>query len=78
MHTNFELSLQPNFMSCISLNMHFLQSLLKLKIVIIKVRTHLLYIYLVLNVVFILRCIVKAVQDDISSKLFAYDCVTLY
>ena len=36
------------------------------------------YIHLVQNVVFIPRYIVKGVQDDISSKIFAYDCVTLY
>ena len=34
------------------------------------------YIYLVLNVVFIPRYIVKGVQDDLPSK--TYDCVTLY
>ena len=32
----------------------------------VKIRTYLLYLYLVYNVVFIPRCIVKAAQDDIS------------
>ena len=48
--------------------MQFRILLWKLKILIMKFRTYLLYIYMVLNVVFIPRSIVKAVQDDISSK----------
>ena len=48
--------------------MHFRIMLWKSKIIIIKIQTYLLYIYLVLNVVFIPRYIVEAVQDDISSK----------
>ena len=39
-----------------------------MKIIMIKVRKHLIFIYLVLNVVFVPRCLVKAVQDDISAK----------
>ena len=35
-------------------------------------------IYLVYNVVFIPRCLVKVVQDDISIKIFQSDCITLY
>ena len=40
----------------------------KFKIIIIRIHTYLLNVYLVQNVVFIPRCIVKAVQDEISSK----------
>ena len=47
-------------------------------IFILKVRKYLLLIYLVLNVVSIPIRHVKSVQDDISSKLFDYDCMTLY
>ena len=52
--------------SCISLYMHFLQSLLKIKIFKIVGRKYLLFIYLVLNTAFIPIYHVKAVQDDIS------------
>ena len=47
-------------------------------IIIIQIQTYLLYTYLVLNDVFIPRCIVKAFPDDISSKLYDHDCITLY
>ena len=53
---------------CISLNMSILQSLLKFKILIIKISKYLLFIYLVYNSVFIPLCHVDAVQDDISVK----------
>ena len=33
---------------------------------------------MVYNVVFIPRCLVKSVQDDISSKNFPSDCITLF
>ena len=52
--------------SCISLYMHFLQSLLKFKIFRIEGRKYLLFIYLVENAAFIPIYHVKAVQDDIS------------
>ena len=32
-------------------------------------------IYLLLNVVFTLRCLIKAFRDDISTKT---DCITMY
>ena len=50
---------------CISLNMHFLQSLLECSIFFIQVRKYLILIYLA---VFGPMYNVKAVQDDISSK----------
>ena len=39
---------------------------------------YLLFIRLNLNVVFIPRCVIKAVQDDIFAKICPSDCITLY
>ena len=66
---------------CISLNMHFLKSLLKFKIFIIENCKYLLFIYLVKNATFPPTCHVKAVQDNISVETvsnFLSDCITLY
>ena len=57
-------------MCCISLNMH---SLIKIwnstmEIFMIKIQKYLLFIFLVLNAVFLTVYPVKAVQDDISAK----------
>ena len=52
--------------SCISLYMHFLQSLSKFQIFRIEGRKYLLFLYLALNAVFIPIYHVKAVKDDIS------------
>ena len=49
-----------------------------LKVIMMKRRIYLLFIYLARNVVFIPRCIVKAVQDVIPSKMFGYDCLMVY
>ena len=69
MHTNTTVALKPNeFLSCISLNMHFLQSLLKFKNFIITIPRYLLFIFLVKNTVFMSVYHVKAVKDDISVK----------
>ena len=56
---------------CISLYMHFLQSLIKFQIFRIEGQKYLLFIYLVLNAAFIPIYHVKAVQDDISSWTIA-------
>ena len=72
MHTKTQL--KPNFyeflifMFGISFNIHILQSLSKFKIFIIEIQTDLLFIFLVLNAVFITVYHVKAIQDDISPK----------
>ena len=71
MHNNIGVALKPNFKflvveSCISLYMHFLQSLLKFQIFRIEGQKYLLSRYLVLNAAFIPIYHVKAVQDDIS------------
>ena len=55
-------------MCCISLNMHILRALSKFKISIIKIPKDSLYIFLVLNAVFITVYHIKAVQDNISAK----------
>ena len=55
-------------MCCISLNIHVLQSLLTYKIFIIKIPKKFLYIFLVLNAVFINAYHIILVQDDISAK----------
>ena len=74
MHTNTTVALKPNFMSSLLYsavllkNIHILQSLLKIKIFIIKIPTDLLFTCLVFNAVFIILYHVKAVQDDISAK----------
>ena len=52
----------------ISFNMHSPQSLLKYEIFIIKFPKYLLFIFLVLNPVFIPMCQDKTIQDDISAK----------
>ena len=49
-----------------NVSMHFRIMLSRSKIIIIIFRTYLLYVYLVYNFAFIPRCIVEAVQDDIS------------
>ena len=36
------------------------------------------FIYLIENVVFLPRCLVKAVQDDIFAKTVPSDCITHY
>ena len=40
----------------------------KVKIFIIKFQAYLLFIYLIENVFFVLRCLAQTVQDDISYK----------
>ena len=57
---------------------HILQQLINLKIFIIKIQKYLLFKFLVLNAVFITVYHVKAIQDDISAKLFPSDCITVY
>ena len=66
---------------CISLNMHFLQSLLEFEIFLIKVRKYLLLINLVLNAFFVPICHVKLLtlsKTTSFQKLFDYGCMTLY
>ena len=71
MHTNSAVALKPNFMSSwllFTLNMHNLRALSKFKIFILNISKDLLYIFFILNAVFITVYHVKAVQDDISAK----------
>ena len=66
-------------MCCISLNMHILSSLLKLKIFIIKISKDSIFIFLVLNAVFITVYHVRFGQDDISARTapcVASHCIT--
>ena len=58
--------------------MHFLQSVLELKIFIVKTPEDFLCILLVYKSGFIPICYDKAVQDDNFQKLFSSDCITLY
>ena len=58
--------------------MNILQSLSKIKIFIIKIPKDSLYIFLVLNAVFISIHHFKAVKDEISAKNFPSDCIALY
>ena len=53
---------------CIYINVYILQSLQKFKISIIKFPKYLLFIFLVLNAVFISIYHLKAAQDDISAR----------
>ena len=64
-------------MCCISLNMQYLQSLLKFKIFKIKIPNDSLFIFLILNAFLITVYHFKAVQDDIFVKLFPSDCIKL-
>ena len=62
MHTDTTVALKRNFMSSLFLCAVFL------KIFIVKIQRYLLFIFLVLNAVFITVYHFKAVQDDISAK----------
>ena len=57
-----------NVMCCIYLNMNFLKSLLKFKIIVIKISKDSIFIFFVLNAVFIVLYHGKAVRDDISAE----------
>ena len=78
MHNNTTVALKPNFvpcvMCCISLNMHFFQSLLKFKIIIIVIPEDLLLIFLVSNADYMLICHAKALPKTHRPS----DCITLY
>ena len=64
MHTNIELSLNPNFMSsflyvesCISLDMHSLQSLSKYQMLIIKVgKKRIIQDYIFIYLFYVIYC----------------------
>ena len=58
-------------------NIYFHQSLLVLKIFIIKFPKYLLFLFLVLNAFFIPRCHVQAVQEVISAKTVSIR-ITMY
>ena len=77
MHTYTTVAIRPNFMSSVLLCAVFLYICLNFKIFIIKIQKDSLLIFLVLNSVFITVYHVKAVQDDISVKLFPSDCIIL-
>ena len=77
-HTNIESSLKPNFMSFISLNMHFLQSLSNFIILIIEVRTYLLIYIWCQMLPSSIDTLLQVSKTTSLQKPFAYDCVTLY
>ena len=81
MLTNTAVALKPIFLvivCCISLNMHFLQSLIKLIIFIINIPRYLLFIHLFKILPSSLYDLLKLSKTTSPHKLFPSDCIALY